>query len=141
MFNMTSPCVGNIGYVGTIGLQAVVKAPERLYDASRKLRDGNGIKFKRDSASGTHSRCLSRYAPPLGKPRTYGQKDQRRVSGTARVRSTCGGGSISRTARVAAAIVTKADSDGVTIGDDREERFILVRRRGKRTAGTPRLWS
>jgi hypothetical protein len=118
-----------------------VKPPERLSDAPRKLRDGNGIKFKRESASGTHSRCLSRYAPPLGKPRTYGQKDRRGVSGTARVLSTCGGGSNSRTARVAVAIVTKADSDGVAIGNDREEGFILVGRRGKRTAGTPRLGS
>jgi hypothetical protein len=49
---------GNIGYVGTIGLQALVKTPKRLSDTSRKLRDGNGIKFKRESASGTHSRCL-----------------------------------------------------------------------------------
>jgi hypothetical protein len=50
-----------IGYVGSIGLEALFKPPEYISDAVRFRWDRNGIRIQPVSTSGTHSGYSNRY--------------------------------------------------------------------------------
>jgi hypothetical protein len=136
---MVSTHVEIIGYVGSIGLEALFKPPERISDAVRFRWDRNGIRIQPVSTSGTHSGYSNRYkncqkassstsgGDTNGNLHTQNSTDRKHVGSGSELHKHVGSGSENFTYK-------KEPLDSlVRLEDDRDEGFIKVERRTKGT--------